>query len=87
MREPPVSYLQRLWFDTVIHDPATLRHLVERVGASQIVIGTDYPFDMGTYRPHEMLAAMPELSSEERAAILGLNAARLLRVDATEIKR
>ncbi len=85
--QSPAHYLRQLWFDTVVHDPLSLRHLVDRVGATQIVVGTDYPFDMGMYRVHEAIAAIPDLSSEERAGILGLNAARLLGIDVDEHAR
>ena len=47
----PSSYLRRIWFDTVVHDHAALRHLIEVVGASQVVLGSDFPFDMGLDDP------------------------------------
>ncbi len=74
---PPSDYLKKIWFDSVVYDPLALRHLVDRVGASQIVIGTDYPFDMGHYDVHALVDDTPGLSDEERVAILGGNAARL----------
>ena len=74
----PSDHLKRIWFDSVVYDPMALRHLVDRVGASQVVVGTVYPFDMGHYDMHELVDAIPGLSDAERAAILGGNAARLL---------
>lgn len=47
----PSSYLQKIWFDTVVHDPVALRHLVEAAGESQVVLGSDFPFDMGLDDP------------------------------------
>lgn len=73
----PSKLLKRIWFDTVVYDSTALRHLVDRVGASQIVIGTDYPFDMGSYDV-QALVERTSLSEEERAAILGANAASLI---------
>lgn len=78
MRHAPREYLRRIWFDTLVYEPAILRHLVEVVGASQLVVGTDYPFDMGHYDPHGLLAAVPGLSRADAEAILGGNAAALL---------
>jgi hypothetical protein len=49
-----------------------------QVGSSQVVVGTDYPFDMGSYEVRELVSAVPGLSEAERAAILGGNAARLI---------
>jgi aminocarboxymuconate-semialdehyde decarboxylase len=47
----PLAHLGRLFYDTIVFDPLILRHLVESVGASQVVLGTDYPFDMGEEAP------------------------------------
>jgi aminocarboxymuconate-semialdehyde decarboxylase len=47
----PLDGLRRLYYDTIVFDPRALRYLVETVGASQVVLGTDYPFDMAEDRP------------------------------------
>ncbi|WP_336630550.1 MULTISPECIES: amidohydrolase family protein [unclassified Microbacterium] len=47
----PSSYLSRIWFDTVVHDAVALRRLVETAGAERVVLGSDYPFDMGLDDP------------------------------------
>ena len=77
-RRRPSEYLRGIWFDTVVHDPAVLGHLIEAVGASQVVLGTDYPFDMGEYRVAELLASIPNLDEAGRDAIVSGNARRLL---------
>lgn len=74
---PPSTYLRRLWFDSLVYDGVVLRHLVEIVGADRVVLGTDYPFDMGVDDPLARLASAGLAASEE-AAIRGGNAARLL---------
>jgi hypothetical protein len=63
-------------------DPAQLWNidLWDMVGASQIVLGTDYPFDMGNTRPIEVIATLEDLSEGERAAITGETAARLYNI-------
>lgn len=78
IQHTPSTYLKRIWFDSLVYDPASLRRLIERVGPSQVVIGTDYPFDMGHYEVHELLGAVDDLSLEHRRAILGGNARELL---------
>jgi aminocarboxymuconate-semialdehyde decarboxylase len=75
----PSEYLRELWFDTVVHDPVTLRHLIDRVGAGRVVLGTDFPFDMGVDDPLGLLDAVPGLTPAERDAVTGANAERLLR--------
>lgn len=77
-KRAPSEYLKKIWFDTVIYDPLALRHLVDRVGAAQVVVGTDYPFDMGSYDVHTLVDRTPGLSEAEREAILGGNAAKLI---------
>lgn len=74
----PVDYLRRIWFDTLVYEPQALRHLIDVVGVSQLVVGTDYPFDMGHDNPRGLLDATPGLTDTDRAAILGGNALSLL---------
>ncbi|MFF1257406.1 amidohydrolase family protein [Streptomyces sp. NPDC058321] len=75
--EPPSTYLRRIWFDALVHSPRGLRHLVEQVGADRVVLGTDFPFDMGEPDPVGALDAAG-LASADRAAIAGHNALGLL---------
>ena len=74
----PAHYLKQIWFDTVVYEPSILRNLIEQVGASQLVLGTDYPFDMGSYDIHGLIDAIPGITDAERGQILGGNALRLL---------
>jgi|ERR1700722_768789 aminocarboxymuconate-semialdehyde decarboxylase len=78
MARAPSEYLHQLFFDSLVYSPDALRHLINQVGASQVVVGTDYPFDMGAYDVHPLIAGVPGLSEEDKAAILGGNAVRLL---------
>jgi aminocarboxymuconate-semialdehyde decarboxylase len=48
---PPSSLLDRFWFDTLTHDSASLRFLLERVGQERLCLGSDYPFDMADADP------------------------------------
>lgn len=72
----PSSYLPRLYFDSLVHTPEALRMLVDVVGADRIMLGSDYPFDMGVNDPIDRLLAA-NLTEDETDAIAGLNAARL----------
>jgi aminocarboxymuconate-semialdehyde decarboxylase len=77
---PPGEYLQQIWFDHLVYEPESLRHLIKEVGSSQVVIGTDYPFDMGHYDICGLIDAVDGLSDEEKANILFANAEQLLGV-------
>lgn len=71
----PSTYLRRIWVDSLVFDPAQLASLVHNHGADRICMGTDYPFDMAEPDPVGFHAG---LAADDRARILGLNAAELL---------
>jgi aminocarboxymuconate-semialdehyde decarboxylase len=77
----PSTYLAQLSFDTMVFDPEMLGTLVRRWGAEHVLLGTDYPYDMGEADPLGLLARVEGLRDEERTLIAGGNAARLLRLD------
>jgi aminocarboxymuconate-semialdehyde decarboxylase len=74
----PSTYLRKIWFDTVVHDALALRHLIENAGASQVVLGSDYPFDMGLEDPVAFVRGAG-LPAEVVEGVLGGNADALLR--------
>ena len=74
----PSSYLEKFYFDTIAFDPAMLRHMIDRYGAGQILLGTDYPYDMGVDDPVGFIGSVKGLPRAERELIEGGNAARLL---------
>jgi aminocarboxymuconate-semialdehyde decarboxylase len=75
---PPSTYLRRFYFDTVTHSAGALRYLIDTVGVGQVMVGSDYPFDMGYERPAGVVEQVPGLSEAEREAILSGNARRVL---------
>ncbi|MCZ6890046.1 MAG: amidohydrolase family protein [Gammaproteobacteria bacterium] len=77
MKQKPSEYLRQIWFDSLVYTSSGLEHLVREVGASQVVIGTDYPFDMGVEDPLAQIAEA-DLDETEREMIRGSNACRLL---------
>jgi aminocarboxymuconate-semialdehyde decarboxylase len=77
LRESPDASLRRLHYDTITHDPALLRAVVEFAGADRVLLGSDQPFDMADPRPGDTVRAAG-LDPEAEAAVLGANAARLL---------
>lgn len=74
----PEDLAQRLYYDTVLHSPRALEYLVEWAGAEQVVMGSDYPFEMGDPTPAATVDSIPGLSDEQRNSILGGNVARIL---------
>jgi len=74
----PEQLLRRFYFDALTHDPQAARHLINRVGADRVVIGTDHPFDMGPDWPMAEIEKIPGLTGKERAQIESLTARMLL---------
>lgn len=79
IQRPPSAYLDRFYFDTVVHVGLPLRFLVDLVGCYQVVVGTDLPFDMADVRFQEHLEAL-EGEDSQKEAIRGGNAYRLFRI-------
>ncbi|GAA1845864.1 amidohydrolase family protein [Pseudonocardia ailaonensis] len=74
---PPSHYLRRCYVDALVYDAAHLRFLVETMGADHVVVGTDYPYDMGDPDIVAMVRGAG-LAEDEVDAILGGTAAALL---------
>ena len=74
----PGDWLRGLYFDTVLHSPQSLRHLIDVVGAEHVLLGSDYPFLMGEPEPLTAVAAVPGLDDRQRQLVLHGNLAALL---------
>ncbi|MBT2586356.1 amidohydrolase family protein [Arthrobacter sp. ISL-95] len=87
--EPPSSYLRRIFFDSLVHSPRELRGLLEAAGPGQVLLGSDYPFDMGSDDPiGEVHAAVLTTAHAAKvlagnAAVLGITAAATMAVRPT----
>ncbi|WP_105034573.1 amidohydrolase family protein [Cryobacterium aureum] len=73
----PSSYLRKLWFDSVVHEADALRRLVEIVGGPRVLLGSDFPFDMGSDDPIALVRDTG-LPIEIERGILGDNADALV---------
>jgi aminocarboxymuconate-semialdehyde decarboxylase len=72
----PSEYLANLYFDTTVFDPDMVKQLVTRFGVERVLLGTDYPFDMGLTDPLALLGETG-LDPTEQQLIAGVNASRL----------
>ncbi len=75
--KPPTEYLKQFYFDTITHDAQVLRSLVEFAGPDHVLLGSDYPFDMGNEDPVDRVRSA-KLNANHEAAVLGGNASRIL---------
>jgi len=79
LKKKPTEYLKQMYFDSLVFTGEGLRHLVAECGASQIVVGTDYPFPWTSTAVDHVLTT-PGLSDADKTAILGGNLIKLLRI-------
>jgi len=77
LRRRPSEYLANLYWDSLTHNALSLRFLLDRVGDGHVVIGSDYPFDMGDARPVDTVRALG-LPQDVEEKVLVKNLAGLL---------
>ncbi len=73
----PYEHARRLYYDTLVYDAATLRHLIDTFGLRQLCLGTDFPFDIHEHHPVEAVAEL-KLSDGDVELLHHGNAARFL---------
>lgn len=69
MKESPERYFDTLYFDTILHARPPLEFLVSTVGANRVVLGSDYPYDMGTFDCVRQVRAL-SVADADKDAIL-----------------
>jgi aminocarboxymuconate-semialdehyde decarboxylase len=76
----PRAYLGRFYVDSIVHDPDTLRQLVQLMGEEHITLGSDYPFPLGEALPGNLIESMEDFSPSLKGKLLGENALTWLNV-------
>jgi len=79
---PPSEYLKDFYYDSVNFDLKALQLAVGFAGAGHILAGSDYPHQIGSLEKMVESIKSLDISSDEKANILGLNAKKLLKIDA-----
>ena len=77
----PSDYLQLLYYDSITHSDEALKYLVDRVGADRVMLGDDFPFDMGPLDPVGWLKSLQHLNDFEKRRILGENAMEVFGIE------
>ncbi|MDH5507376.1 MAG: amidohydrolase, partial [Anaerolineae bacterium] len=80
LKGSPEESLRKFYFDTVTHDRQLLAELVDFVGADHVVLGSDYPFDMGDYGAVDLVRSLALPKGDEEKILSG-NLLRLLGLD------
>ena len=77
----PAPISKQFYFDTLVFSVEQLDYLIKTFGADHVLLGTDYPFDMGEYDPVEHVYQANGITESDREKICGLNAFDLMKVD------
>jgi aminocarboxymuconate-semialdehyde decarboxylase len=77
----PSEYLRRLYFDSITHSPRVLGLLLETVGPERVMLGSDFPFDMGSPAPRQVVEAQSTLPPGGRERIYRDTATEFLGLD------
>jgi aminocarboxymuconate-semialdehyde decarboxylase len=77
LKSPPEASLARLYFDSILHGRPALEFLVATAGPARVVLGSDYPFDMGTLECVRQVRAL-SIPEADKATILSGAALALL---------
>ena len=67
--QPPSTYVHRLFFDSITHDPELIEFMCRRVGSHRVMLGSDYPFDMGIAHPLALISEA-KLAEKDQENIL-----------------
>jgi aminocarboxymuconate-semialdehyde decarboxylase len=79
LKKSPREYLRNFYYDTISHGPETLKFLVSQVGADRVLMGTDYPYDMGDTAPLQSIQAA-KLSAADKETIISTNCLTLFKI-------
>lgn len=74
----PEDVARHLYYDSLVHTPEALRFLADRLGVTQILMGSDYPYGMHDTDPVGTINAIPGLTDEERSLVFEGNVGRIL---------
>lgn len=76
----PAKYVDRVFFDSLVHDEAMLRHLLNIAGPGRVALGSDYPFPLGESKPGSMIESMG-FDKETEEQLLNGTALKWLGID------
>ena len=77
--QAPSAYARKFFYDDIFFDNRTLRYLLDTVGSSQVMIGSDYPFMFRDQTPEEEFNVLG-LTAREREELSSGNCLRFLKL-------
>ena len=77
LKQPPQPWIERFYYDTILHSTKNLQFLIDSAGPARVLLGSDYPYDMGTGECVRQVRAL-SLPEADKATVLGTQAWSLL---------
>ncbi len=77
VRRSPMTFFKNFYFDIITHHPDALRYLIAFAGSDHVLLGSDYPYDMGDPNPVETVSKLSGIKAADRRKILRENAVAL----------
>jgi aminocarboxymuconate-semialdehyde decarboxylase len=81
IHKSPRQFLGNFYFDILTHSDEALRYLVSLAGSDHVLLGTDYPYDMGDNEPVETVLSLTQIAESDRRKILRDNAIALFKLN------
>lgn len=83
LKKKPTEYLRDIYVDNIVFTPEAMRHLNADIGYERVMLGSDYPYPWEKHAVDVILDA-PGATDEQKLAMLGGTAAKLLRINARQ---
>ena len=77
VHKSPMAFFKNFYFDIITHNPDALRYLISFAGSDHVLLGSDYPYDMGDLNPVQTVSQLPGIKAKDRQKIMRENAIAL----------
>ncbi len=80
LAHPPSQTLKKFYMDTTPYSPQAILYAIKFAGVDKLLLGSDYPHQIGDLPGAVQTIEKLPIADEDKANILGQNAARLLKL-------
>ena len=83
VHKSPLAFFKNFYFDIITHNPDALRYLIAFAGSDHVLLGSDYPYDMGDPNPVQTVSQLSGIKEKDRQKIMRENAIALFGLKAS----
>jgi aminocarboxymuconate-semialdehyde decarboxylase len=83
VHQSPRQFLRNFYFDIITHSQEALRYLISLAGSDHVLLGSDYPYDMGDLNPVQTVSQLSGIKARDRQKIMRENAIALFGLKAS----